>query len=157
MLIAYLTTDEVNQDLALQLAAGCDAVLCPLSPGDMPWNGLFDAMIYDPDYLPPARWREVLAELLAEPSPGPVAVHGYNLDEREARALRQHGVLVHRRLEPELFRALRQMAGRSRPVTRERLGGCMAAAALKGERIAPAATRPAVCPVCSREVRTSAA
>jgi hypothetical protein len=105
--IAYVTTDEVNQDLALRLADDFGAELCPLSPKDPPPNGEFDAMVYDLDYLPPEGRRAILAGLLAGPRSCAVAVHSHNLREDQADALRAGGIAVSSRLEPEMFRLLR--------------------------------------------------
>ena len=43
MLIAYLTTDEVNQAVAEQIAAEFEAILLPLFPRDLPSGAGFDA------------------------------------------------------------------------------------------------------------------
>jgi hypothetical protein len=101
--VAYLTTDEVNQELALQLAAGLGVDLCVLSPRDPAGLESFAGVLYDLDYLPESRRREILADLLAGPPPCPVAVHSYNLDADQERLLCENGVLVSRRLEAELF------------------------------------------------------
>jgi hypothetical protein len=101
--VAYLTTDEVNQELALHLAAGLGVDLCVLSPRDPAVLESFAGVLYDLDYLPEPRRQEILAGLLAGPSPCPVAVHGYNLDADQERLLCENGVLVSRRLEAELF------------------------------------------------------
>jgi hypothetical protein len=106
MIVAYLTTDEVNQCLAAQLAQECGATLCPLWPHEALQTELFDAVVYDWDYLPSERQQEVLAELLSGSVPRPVAVHGYNLDESQAAALCKHQVAVYRYLQPEVFQLL---------------------------------------------------
>jgi len=49
MKIAYLSTDEVNQNLAENLAARCGASQDCLSPHDPPPNGQYDAVVYDLD------------------------------------------------------------------------------------------------------------
>ena len=64
MRLAYLTTDEVNQDLAIRIAADCGTTLALLSPRDPPPNGRFDAVLYDWDFWPLHLRREVLEELL---------------------------------------------------------------------------------------------
>jgi hypothetical protein len=106
MLIAYLTTDELNQHLALQMAEECGETLCPLWLSDAPPDGEFDAVVYDWDYLPAQRQQAILAALLASRAPHPVAVHGYNVDEDCVEALRGQSVAVYRRLQPEVFRSL---------------------------------------------------
>jgi hypothetical protein len=90
--VAYLTTDEVNRELALQLAAGLGVDLCVLSPGEPAGPESFAGVLYDLDYLPESRRQEILADLLA----GPVAVHGYNLDADQEGVLCENGVLVSR-------------------------------------------------------------
>jgi hypothetical protein len=110
MRIAYLTTDEVNRHLAEEMAAACGLMLCPLAPKDPPPAGEFDALLYDWDHWPAARQREVMAELLGGSLPHAVAVHGYNLGDGRAGALRQHTVAVYRRLQPRVFRFLRRAA-----------------------------------------------
>jgi hypothetical protein len=110
MHIAYLTTDEVNRYLAEAMAAACGLTLCPLAPKDPPPGGEFDAVLYDWDYLPARQQREVTAELLAGRRPHAVAVHGYNLEDARAEALRRHAVAVYRGLHPRVFRLLRRAA-----------------------------------------------
>jgi hypothetical protein len=105
MLIAYLSTDEVNRHLAGRMAAACGATLHPLSPKDPPPDGRFDAVLYDPDSMPPASREEIVASALAGPPTRPVAVHSYNLDMR-ADALRNRGIVVTRQLGPGVLRDL---------------------------------------------------
>jgi hypothetical protein len=52
MRTAYLTSDEVNQDLALQIAAGCATKLCVMWPKEQGLDEDFDAVIYDLDWHP---------------------------------------------------------------------------------------------------------
>jgi hypothetical protein len=103
VLIAYLTLDEVNADLALRLAAEVGTALCALVPREALPGVPFDALLYDWDSLPAERREGVLAELLGNPLPCPVAVHGYNLDEGLGEELSQKGVAVYRQLGPEVF------------------------------------------------------
>jgi hypothetical protein len=105
MRIAYLTTDEVNQDLALRLAADGGLTLCPRDPRDPPPDGEFDAVLYDWDSWPADQKKRVLTGLLAGPVLRPVALHSYGLEESQAEALRRNGVLIFDRLEPETLRA----------------------------------------------------
>jgi hypothetical protein len=107
MRIAYATTDEVNQALAVQLAGECGAVVHELLPKNASPDGQFDAVLYDLDDVPGLQRREVVARLLSGPSSCSKAVHGYDLSEEQASALRRHGIVVSRHLEPELFRCLR--------------------------------------------------
>ncbi len=106
MQVAYLTTDEINEDLALRMAEACDVALYAFSSRDAPANGSFDAVLYDWDCLPLPWRQQVLSELLSGPSSGWVVVHSYNLDEKHVKALRHNGVAVFQRLEPEVFRSL---------------------------------------------------
>jgi hypothetical protein len=109
MLVAYLTTDEVNQDLAIRLASDCGITLWPLSTRDAPPNGAFNAVVYDWDYWPPEKRRELLAMWLAVPVLGCVAVHSYHLEEQEIEALARKGILVFHRLGPKVFHVLRRV------------------------------------------------
>jgi hypothetical protein len=106
--IAYVSTDEVNQALASQLAEDLGISLYLLSLHDGPPDGAFAAALYDLDYLPPERQQEVLKKLLAQRPPHPVAIHSYNLEQEQVGKLRQNGVRVSTRLEPEIFAGLLQ-------------------------------------------------
>jgi hypothetical protein len=103
VLIAYLTADEVNQDLASRMADDCGVALILLSPRDRLPDGAFDAAIFDLDYLPAALRDEILANLLSQPTMFQVAVHTYNLLEGQIESLSQKGVSVYRRLERAVF------------------------------------------------------
>ena len=61
MLCAYLSLDEVNQDLAATLAAGAGVELDALTFRDAAPAGQFDAALYDLDSLPPAYRRAATA------------------------------------------------------------------------------------------------
>jgi hypothetical protein len=119
MRIAYYTTDEVNIDLALQMADVCGATLYLLPSSDVPPPGRFHAALYDWDALSLYRRQEILLESLANLSSCPVAVHGYNLEEEEVETLHQDGVAVFDCLDPEVFQTLRRL---SRPNIRSRHG-----------------------------------
>jgi hypothetical protein len=107
MRIAYVTTDEVHEHLAQDMAASQETSLFPLSPRDPHPDGEFDAVLYDWDYLPPGERSEVLKELLAGPACYSRAVHGYNLPESQEQCLRECEVAVFRQLQPEAFLLLR--------------------------------------------------
>jgi hypothetical protein len=118
MLFAYLTLDEVCQDLAQRLAGAHGVELDVLSFRDAAPNGQFDAVLHDLDSLPADRREAILSDLLAGPAPGPVAVHSYNLRGSQIKALRTRGVLVTRRLNPQVFVLLRRAVenrARARP------------------------------------------
>ena len=112
MRVAYITTDEVNQELAIQMAEDCGAKLDSLSPRDPPPDGQYQAVLYDLDFLPHDSGRAILAELLAGPASRPVAIHSYQLARRQVAALRQRGYAVYARLEPRVFLQLRSAAAR---------------------------------------------
>src|SRR5262249_54152930 len=81
MRVAYLTTDEVNEEQARQMAQECGLTLCPLAPKDDPPDGAYDAVLYDWDSWPAEGRREALAAMLAGPLPHAVALHGYHLED----------------------------------------------------------------------------
>ena len=120
MLIAYVTTDEVNEQLALQMAEESGETVCPLSPNDAPPDDDFDAAVYDWDYLPVQRQQATLAQLLAGQAPRRAVVHSYSLDEDCVKALRQRKVAVYRTLQPEVFRRLSHRGKRSFESSRRR-------------------------------------
>jgi hypothetical protein len=106
MRIAYLTTDEVNQELALRLAAGQEAQLEVIWPRDGPPDSCFDAVIYDLDCLPPPLRQQLLADLAGSGAPLPAAVHSYALEGEQIKALLGRGVIVRRRLRATLLHRL---------------------------------------------------
>jgi hypothetical protein len=108
MRVAYLTTDEVNRDLALAMAEKCGLTLCPLEPRDGLPTKDYDAILYDWDSWPVEQRQEALAAMLAGPLPHAVALHGYGLPDNQAETLRRHTVAVYRRLQPRAFRFLRR-------------------------------------------------
>jgi hypothetical protein len=108
MLVAYLSIDEVNQALATEMALACSVTVHPVWPRDPPPNGEYEALLYDWDSWPAERRKQVLEGLADGPPHRPAAVHGYNLTEDEAEALRRYGVAVHRSLRPEVFERLRR-------------------------------------------------
>jgi len=103
MRVAFLTTDEVNVELARQCAAECGAHLQRILPKDGVPNGRFDAVCYDLDDAPPERRAEILRGLLSRPTTRPTAVHGYGLNEDQVGRLRRRGVVVAQHLEPKVF------------------------------------------------------
>jgi len=108
MRFAYLTTDEVNQELAQALAEAHRITLCPLAPREAPPDDQFDAVLIDWDYWPADRRENALLELLASPVSRPVALHGYNVGPEWEEVLSQRGVAVHRTLQGEVFGSLRR-------------------------------------------------
>src|SRR5690349_17176367 len=110
MRIAYLTTDDVNHDLARRTADGCGVTLEILAlDGPIP-KGVYDAVLVDWDYLTADDRQPILAALLTGGWPCPTAVHGYHLEDDVRDTLSQNGVALHRRLEPKwLVRWLRRL------------------------------------------------
>jgi hypothetical protein len=106
MLVAYLTTDEVNATVAVRLGARHGIIVYPIAPRDLPLDVQTDGMLYDLDFPTSPLREEVLAGLPLLRAAVPSAVHGYSLDGRLARALTTRGVVVARRLGPWLFRRL---------------------------------------------------
>ena len=89
MRIAYLTLDEVNENLATLMAEECGATLFPLTPRDPKPDGEFDAVLFDLDSLPPRHQKELLSDLLSSSPLHRVGVHSYQLEEEAAAALRR--------------------------------------------------------------------
>jgi hypothetical protein len=106
MRIAYLTTDQVNQQLASRLSASQDAELEVIWPHDEPPDGPFDGAIHDLDCLPPPLRQQLLTDLAGGGAPWPTAVHSYALEGEQITALLGRGVIVRRRLSATLFRRL---------------------------------------------------
>jgi len=99
--IAYMTLDEVNQDLALEIADRCGENLATLaSPAEAP-PARCDAIIYDLDHLCATDRRQILDELTYQPAKRLAAVHSYHLPPRQVRSLRRNGVIVQRRLQAD--------------------------------------------------------
>ncbi len=110
MRVAYLTVDEVNQDLAQRLAEDCGLVLYLLTPAEKSPEGPFDAVLYDWDFLPERQRGEILGELRSGMTRCLIGLHSYNVDDEEAAGMENLGMVVSRRLEPELFLAIRRLA-----------------------------------------------
>lgn len=109
MLYAYLTHDEVNQDLAKKLAAEMDVDVYVFCLRDACKAGQFDAVLYDLDALPPDTRLMLLADLGARRRRRPIAVHSHNLSDQQERALRRQGVIVTKRLRLEVIARLRDV------------------------------------------------
>jgi len=103
MRFAYLTRDEVNQDLALTFAAEHSVDLDVHARGDGLEGEEYDAVLYDFDSFPSDERNASLMSLGAFSKDKPFAVHTYNLDVRQLQDLRQVGVLTAKSLRPELF------------------------------------------------------
>ena len=106
MRVAYLTTDEVNLELARQMAVESGATLRRVSPKDGAVNERFDAVLYDLDNAPREQRAEILRNLLSSRTTRPTAAHGYCLEEDQVVRLRRRGVVVAPHLKPQMFWAL---------------------------------------------------
>jgi hypothetical protein len=106
MRIGYLTLDEVNENLARELAARFHVQLERLSFCNDSTEAFCDARLYEVDYLAPGDRQRLFASLINRSQDTPVAVHGFHLRGREIRSLRAAGIKVFRRLETKVFRRL---------------------------------------------------
>jgi hypothetical protein len=107
MRCAYLSTDEVNNALALEWAIACGIELFPLAPKDELPGREYDAVLCDWDFWPIELRQEMLVDLSNGRPPCPLAVHCYNLDQNTTMHLRNQGVDVQRSLHLNVFRRLR--------------------------------------------------
>jgi hypothetical protein len=114
MRIVYVSTDEVNQALAEQVAAECRAVISARPPEALPKDGLFDAVLYNLDDMPREERSALLEEFRRDKPDHPTAVHGYEISDEQARTLKRNGVVAARRLSPVLLRGLLSAARRNR-------------------------------------------
>jgi len=112
MRIAYITSDEVNQAWASELAERDGHALVPSPVG--PPHRQVDAVVYDLDYLPVEVREHLLRVLRSQPPLLPVAVHSYNLEADCVKALHRNGVLAYRRLHSKMFRQLSRIVARDR-------------------------------------------
>jgi hypothetical protein len=119
MLIAYISADEVNRDLAARMGANYGAEIQLFSPRDSAPDGRFDGVLYDLESVTRVQRELIVAQLLEHPSSRPVAVHFYDVDGN-AEQLREQGVIFNRQLKPSLVRTLCRSAA-SNVSTRPRL------------------------------------
>ena len=114
MRITYVSTDEVNQDLAARIAAKFGVRVCKRLPEDPLPDDLCDAVLYNLDDVPRAE-RSALIVGFRRGKPGhPTAVHGYNITDEEARTLNRYGVASARRLHADLLGTLFTAVRRNR-------------------------------------------
>jgi hypothetical protein len=106
MRIAHLTTDELNQALAVRFGRSLGVELICLDPEELPANARYDAVLCDLDRVPPNRRQALLDEIHSESTASPMAIYGYCLSEDQARKLRFHGVAVAQSLNAALVRTL---------------------------------------------------
>jgi hypothetical protein len=116
MLVAYVSIDEVHQDVAFQLAKQEGVALHPQQDSGLVTDRGSDAIIYDLDFLPLESRHQILAKLEGRRSSIPVAVHGFNLDVNHKRSMRRNGVVCSPRLDAHLFRLIKR---RSRELAKE--------------------------------------
>jgi hypothetical protein len=108
MLVAYLSTDEVNPTLAAEMAREQGLTLRHLEPRDGTPGPEFDAVLCDWDFWDGPGRARLLADLADGPARRPVAVHAYHVEPDQAEALRCAGVTLHPRLRAKVFQQLRQ-------------------------------------------------
>ena len=106
MRIAHVTTDEVNQALAVHKATPLGAIVTQLTIEDILADEQFDAVLFDLDRVPPDRRQALLDEIRSKVTELPLAVYGYCLSEEQAAQLRFHGVAVAQRLHSALIRTM---------------------------------------------------
>jgi hypothetical protein len=106
MRFAYLTRDEVNQDLAARFAAEHDIELEIFAQFDALVERIFDAVLCDLDSFYADDREMNFGALVIGSKHKPVALHSYNLDDQERRFLYQSGVLTARSLRGALFSRL---------------------------------------------------
>jgi len=99
MRIAYITLDDVNRFMLRRWAEQNRLrVECPSADQlPTPVHGA-DAVVVDLDFLPAALREIWLARLLADALPGRAMVHGHNITDAEAAALRRKNVRICRGL-----------------------------------------------------------
>jgi hypothetical protein len=92
MKIAYLTTDVVNPALARRWAKPLGGRVLTPRPSN-PSAGA-DAVVIDFDHLPGELQRKAVNAVLLRTELRPVLVHGHNIPERLAEALRLRGAVA---------------------------------------------------------------
>jgi hypothetical protein len=103
MRIAYVNTDEVNQDLAVRTAVQHGAVIFSLAPEGPSPDGLFDAVLYNLDDVPQGHRFPLLEGLRYDEPHMATAVHGYDITDEQVQTLKRNGVGAARRLHPGLL------------------------------------------------------
>jgi hypothetical protein len=116
MLLAYLTTDEVNWDAITRLAEAHGVVVFAMSFQDPPPDGRFDAVLYDWDFIPPEQRQDIIKNRFVASSALPIAVHSYGICEEEEKLLQEKGVATFRRLGTKLLRFLKSNGRGKEPI-----------------------------------------
>jgi hypothetical protein len=114
MRIAYVSTDEVTQDLAARIAAKFGVRVCKRLPKDPLPDDLCDAVLYNLDDVPTAERSALIKGFRSGKPDQPTAVHGYDITDQEARTLNRNGVAAARRLHSDLLCILITKARRNR-------------------------------------------
>jgi hypothetical protein len=114
MRIAYVSTDEVSQDLATRIAAKFGVGVCKRLPKDPTTNDQCDAVLYNLDDVPRTERSALIEGFRRGKLDRPTAVHGYDITDEQARTLSRNGVANARRLHSELLCILFTAARRSR-------------------------------------------
>jgi hypothetical protein len=65
MRIAYVTSDDVNHDLATEMGAIFGVTVQRVAPGQKVPYGLFVAVLHNLDHVPDYRWEQPLEEICA--------------------------------------------------------------------------------------------
>jgi hypothetical protein len=106
--LLYLTRDEVNfatvSRWAEPFSLGVQEGFLKDPLQDERWAGL----LIDLDAWDRTEWDRLFMVLAHLSASCPTAVHSYSLNEDHAAALKYHGVLVFRRLEPKILLLLTQ-------------------------------------------------
>ena len=110
MRIAYVSTDEVNQDLATRIAAKFGVGVCKRLPKDRKPDDLCDAVLYNLDDVPSAERSALIEGFRCAKPDRPTAVHGYGITDEQAKLLGRNGIAVAPRLRSGLLRSLCQAA-----------------------------------------------
>jgi hypothetical protein len=106
MRFAYLTRDEVNQDLAQAIAAEHGVEIDMHARRDTIEGRKYDAVFCDLDSFPAEEREANIVALADDRTDQPFALHSYNLEDRHLRLLQRNGVLTGKRLGSELFSRL---------------------------------------------------
>jgi hypothetical protein len=115
MRFAYLTFDEVNENLAQKFAKTHGVDLDPHFRSDTIAGPEYDAVLCDLDSLPPDEREANLTAVLTYSLSRAVAVHSYNLEAHQRRLLRRRNVIVARRLRAKVFGRLVAVVRAGRP------------------------------------------
>jgi hypothetical protein len=114
MRIAYMTTDEVNLLVAVEIARRLGVSVSMVGIGRPVSTARFDAVLHDLDVVPRDQRSAFLERIGLGLPDRPTAVHGYGFTDEQVDALREQGIAVAQRLRTGLIRGLVRAAQRSR-------------------------------------------